>query len=183
MDTIELILHPVRLRIMWALSGGRTRTTTELCESLPDVPKTTLYRHVALLAGAGLLEVAGEQRVRGMIERHYRLRQDALRIDPEAAKAMTNDDHRHGFAVSMAALLAEFNAYLDRPGADPAADRVGYRQGTLWLSPEEMEEVAGELLEVLRARAGNGPAPGRRPHVISAIFFPTDESRSATRPR
>ncbi|MFI7231462.1 helix-turn-helix domain-containing protein [Nonomuraea angiospora] len=175
MDTLELILHPVRLRIMWALSGGRTRTTSDLCESLPDVPKTTLYRHVAMLADAGLLEVASEQRVRGMIERHYRLRHDALRIDPDTAQAMSNEDHRHGFAVAMAALLAEFNAYLDRPGADPAADRVGYRQGTLWLSPEEMEEVAGELLEVLRARAGNGPAPRRRPHVISAIFFPTEQ--------
>ncbi|MFD0472222.1 helix-turn-helix domain-containing protein [Nonomuraea thailandensis] len=60
-----MILHPIRLRIMWALSGGRIRTTSELCESLPDVPKTTLYRHVGLLADAGLLEVAGEQRVRG----------------------------------------------------------------------------------------------------------------------
>ncbi|MET8862774.1 helix-turn-helix domain-containing protein [Nonomuraea sp. NPDC004580] len=175
MDTLELILHPVRLRIMWALSGGRTRTTSDLCESLPDVPKTTLYRHVGMLADAGLLEVASEQRVRGMIERNYRLRRDALHIDPDTAQAMSNEDHRHGFAVAMAALLAEFNAYLDRPGADPAADRVGYRQGMLWLSPEEMEEVAGELLEVFRARAGNGPAPRRRPHVISAIFFPTEQ--------
>ncbi|GES33658.1 hypothetical protein AB0G60_26815 [Streptomyces angustmyceticus] len=32
------------------------------------------------------------------------------------------------FAVAMATLLAEFNTYLDRPGAGPAADLVGYRQ-------------------------------------------------------
>ncbi|MDF5751226.1 helix-turn-helix domain-containing protein [Spongiactinospora sp. TRM90649] len=175
MDSLELILHPVRLRIMWALSGGRVRTTSDICESLPDVPKTTLYRHVGLLADAGLLEVADEQRVRGMVERHYRLRRDATHIDLGTARAMSLQDHRHGFAAAMAALLAEFNAYLDRPGADPEADRVGYRQSTLWLGPEEMEEVAGELLEVLRARAGNGPAPGRRPYVISGIFFPTEE--------
>ncbi|UBU10475.1 helix-turn-helix domain-containing protein [Nonomuraea gerenzanensis] len=175
MDTLELILHPIRLRIMWALSGGRVRTTSELCESLPDVPKTTLYRHVGLLADAGLLEVAGEQRVRGMVERHYRLRRDATRVDPETARAMSLDDHRHGFAAAMAALLAEFNAYLERPGADPEVDRVGYRQGTLWLSPEEMGEVAEELRQVLRARADNGPGGRRRPYVMSAIFFPTDD--------
>ncbi|MGW3347535.1 helix-turn-helix domain-containing protein [Nonomuraea rubra] len=175
MDTLELILHPIRLRIMWALSGGRIRTTSELCESLPDVPKTTLYRHVGLLADAGLLEVAGEQRVRGVVERHYRLRQGAADIDLDTARAMTLEDHRHGFAAAMAALLAEFNAYLDRPAADPEADRVGYRQGTLWLSPEEMEEVAIELRDVLRARAGNGPGAGRVPYVLSAIFFPTEE--------
>ncbi|MEU6717451.1 helix-turn-helix domain-containing protein [Nonomuraea sp. NPDC046802] len=175
MDTLELILHPVRLRIMWALSGGRTRTTSDLCESLPDVPKTTLYRHVGLLADAGLLEVADEQRVRGMVERYYRLRQDRSAIDLDAAKSMSLEDHRHGFAAAMAALLAEFNAYLNRPGADPVADRVGYRQGTLWLRPEEMEELAGELEEMFKARAANRPGRGRRPYVISPIFFPTKE--------
>ncbi|AQZ60503.1 unnamed protein product [[Actinomadura] parvosata subsp. kistnae] len=182
MDTLELILHPVRLRIMWALSGGRVRTTSELCESMPDIPKTTLYRHVALLADGGLLEVAGEQRVRGMVERHYRLRQGAANVDPETAGAMSLEEHRHGFAAAMAALLAEFNAYLDRPAADPVADRVGYRQGTLWLRPEEMEEVAGELRQVLAPRAGNGPGDGRRPYVLSAIFFPTEEPEPGAGP-
>jgi hypothetical protein len=37
----------------------------------------------------------------------------------------------------MAALHAEFNAYLDRDGADQTADSVGYRQGILWLTPDE----------------------------------------------
>ncbi|HEX9334590.1 MAG TPA: helix-turn-helix domain-containing protein, partial [Pseudonocardiaceae bacterium] len=58
------------------MHGGRTRTTSDLCARLPDVPKTTVYRHVALLAGAGLLEVVDEQRVHGAVERHYRLRRD-----------------------------------------------------------------------------------------------------------
>ncbi|MEV4807037.1 helix-turn-helix domain-containing protein [Nonomuraea sp. NPDC049421] len=172
MDTLELILHPVRLRIMWALSGGRTRTTSDLCESLPDVPKTTLYRHIALLADAGLLEVAGEQRVRGTVERHYRLRQDATRID---ADAMSLEDHRHGFAAAMGALIAEFGAYLSRPGADPATDGVGYRHATLWLTPDEMTDLADEVRRALVARAGNGPGGGRRPYLISPVFFPSDE--------
>jgi hypothetical protein len=30
--------------------------------------------------------------------------------------------------MAMAALLAEFNAYLQREHADPTADLVGYRQ-------------------------------------------------------
>jgi hypothetical protein len=38
---------------------GRVLTTTDLCSCLPDVPKTTVYGHVGLLAEAGVLEVAG----------------------------------------------------------------------------------------------------------------------------
>src|SRR5450432_1850225 len=75
-DTIDLLLHPVRLRVVHAMSGGRTHTTSDLCARLPDVPKTTLYRHVGLLAEGGVLEVADEQRVHGAVERHYRLRRD-----------------------------------------------------------------------------------------------------------
>ena len=182
-DLIDLLLHPVRLRIVWAMSGGRTRTTSELCASLPDVPKTTVYRHVSLLAEAGLLEVADEQRVRALVERHYRLRRDKVMIDPEAGKAMSLDDHRHGFTAAMAAMLAEFNAYLTRPGADPAADAIGYRQGTVWLSSEEHAELTGEVRAVFAARWGNQPAPGRRPYLASAIMFPTGNPQPEVKPQ
>jgi DNA-binding transcriptional ArsR family regulator len=174
-DTLDLLLHPVRLRIVYALSGGRVRTTADLCASLPDVPKTTVYRHVGLLAEGGVLEVADEQRVRGAVERHYRLRRERPVIDAEAGGSMSLDDHRHGFAAAMAALHAEFNAYLDRPGVDPVADRVGYRQGILWLSEAEITEMAREVGAVLAARAGTEPAPGRSPRLISLIQFPIEE--------
>ena len=37
MDVVEAVAHPVRLRIVHALSGGRTLTTAQLCDRLPDV--------------------------------------------------------------------------------------------------------------------------------------------------
>jgi len=172
---LDLLLHPVRLRITYALSGDHTRTTAELCAALPDVPKTSVYRHVGLLAEAGVLEVVDERRVRGAVERRYRLRRERMKIGLEEAGSMSLEDHRHGFAAAMAALLAEFNAYLDRPGADPAADSVGYRQGVLWLSPDEITEMIGEIRAVFAARWHNEPVTGRRPHLMSAIFFPTEE--------
>ena len=153
MDTLTLLLHPVRLRIVHAMAGGRTRTTAELCEQLPDVPKTTVYRHVGLLAESGLLEVVGEQRVHCAVERHYLLRSTRSRIGPEEAATMTVEDHRRGFAAAVAALLAAFNSYLDGEDADPAADSVGYRQVPLWLSPAELAEMVEELRAGILARA------------------------------
>lgn len=128
----------------------------------------------------GVLEVAGEQRVRGAVERRYRLRRDRKTIDPQAGASMSLEDHRHGFAAAMAALHAEFNAYLDRPGADPYADLVGYRQGVLWLSKDEMTELIGELRAALAAHANNRPAPGRSPRLMSLIQFPIDETLQQT---
>jgi DNA-binding transcriptional ArsR family regulator len=174
MDTVDLLLHPVRLRLVHALSGGQALTTAQLSARLPEVSKVTVYRHVALLTEGGFLEVAGEERVRGAVERRYRLRQDRPVIDAGAAAAMSREDHRRGFAAAMAVLIAEFNAYLDRDGTDPATDVVSYRQGTLWFSPEELAELINEMLALLQTRADRGPAPGRSPYLLSTILFPTE---------
>jgi DNA-binding transcriptional ArsR family regulator len=171
-NTADLLLHPVRLRIVHALSGARELTTTQLRARMPDVSKVTMYRQVALLADGGFLEVAGEQRVHGAAERRYRLRQDRPVIDAGAAAAMTPEEHRRGFAAAMAVLIAEFNAYLDRDGADPAADGVSYRQGMLWLSPAERTEMTRKMLAVLHDSTANKPAPGRAPYLLSPILFP-----------
>ena len=173
METVDVLLHPLRLRVVHALSGGKALTTAELCARMPEASKVTLYRHVALLAEAGFLEVADETRVRGAVERRYRLRTDRPRIDDDAAAAMSLDDHRHGFAAAMAVLIAEFNAYLDRDGANPTADSVSYRQGTLWLTRDELTALVGQLLAVLRPHLGNQPASGRAPYLLSPILFPT----------
>ncbi|MFI0786167.1 helix-turn-helix domain-containing protein [Streptomyces lydicus] len=178
MDTADLLLHPVRLRVVHALSGGRELTTGELCGRLPEVSKVTVYRHVALLTEAGFLEVAGEHRVRNVVERRYRLRRDRPGIDGDAAAAMSLDDHRRGFAAAMAVLIAEFNAYLDRDGADPIADSVSYRQGTFWLSPEELTELIGNLFTVLQPLLSNQPTPDRAPYLLSPVLFPAEPPTS-----
>ncbi|MGD3109896.1 helix-turn-helix domain-containing protein [Streptomyces sp. YGL11-2] len=174
MDKLDLLLHPVRLRIVHAMSGGRTRTTSDLCASLPDVPKTTLYRHVGLLADAGVLEVTDEQRVHGAVERHYRLRRERAVIDADEAASMSLDDHRQGFTAALAGLHADFNAYLDRDDTDPIADSVGYTQIPLWLDRDELAELVDELLSAIRSKRHNKPAPGRSLHLLSPILFPLE---------
>jgi len=134
-----------------------------------------MYRHVSLLAEAGLLEVAGEQRVHGAVERRYRLHRAKAVIDRDAAAAMSLDEHRHGFAAAMGVLVSEFNGYLDRGHADPTADSVGYRQIALWLNPDELAELISEVRSAILSKIENEPAPDRRLHLLSPILFPSEE--------
>src|SRR5215469_11992470 len=144
-DTVGLLLHPVRLRIVHAMSGGRTLTTAQLRARMPDVSKATMYRHVGLLAAGGILEVDGEQQVGGTVERRYRLCRSSAVISAEAIAGASLEDYRRAFAVAVAALLGEFDAYLDRGSADPIADSVGFRQHALWLSPGERDQLIADL--------------------------------------
>ncbi|MEU4247469.1 helix-turn-helix domain-containing protein [Amycolatopsis sp. NPDC026612] len=180
MDTLELLGHPVRLRIVHALRGERTLTTAQLGALLPDVSKAMLYRHVDLLAAGAVLEVADERRVRGAVERHYRLRRDRASIDPGTAASMSAEDHRRGFAVAVAALVAEFNAYLDRDDADPSADPVGYQQHAIWLSRDELVAMVGELRAAILPRLANPAAPGRTRYLLSPILFPSEPPGTGT---
>ncbi len=172
MDTVELLVHPVRLRIVHALSGGRVVTTAQLVQRLPDVSKATVYRHVAVLADAGIIEVAGEQRIRGFVERSYRLNRERATIPADRAAAATPAELRQAFAAAMATLIAEFDGYLDTDGVDPAGDLVGFRQHAIWLSDDERADLVEAMRAALVSRVGNPPAPGRRPHLLSPILFP-----------
>jgi DNA-binding transcriptional ArsR family regulator len=173
-DTLELLGHPVRLRIVHAMRGGRTLTTAQLCTRLPDVSKAMVYRHVDLLATGGILEVVEERRVRGAVERHYRLCQDRASIDPATAASLTPDEHRRAFATAVATLVAEFNAYLDREHTNPATDPVGYRQHAIWLNGEELDAMIKELREAIVPRLANPPTPDRTRYLLSPILFPSE---------
>jgi DNA-binding transcriptional ArsR family regulator len=172
MDTVEAVAHPVRLRIVHALSGGRALTTAQLCDRLPGVSKASVYRHVAILAKAGLLELESEQQIRGTVERTYRLHVQRATIDPERAAAATPDEHRAMFTVAMTTLLAEYNAYLDHEQSDPAADMVGYRQHAIWLTDTERDTMIEALRAAIIPPLTNKATPERSQYLLSPILFP-----------
>ncbi|GAA1688122.1 helix-turn-helix domain-containing protein [Glycomyces endophyticus] len=172
MEGFELLAHPVRLRVIHAMRGGRELTTAELCERITDVSKATVYRHVELLVAGGVLEVAAERRVRGAVERRFRLHQDRAVIDADMVASLSRDDHRRSFAAALATLAAEYDAYLDRDDAAPITDQVGYRQHAVWLSPEELQAMIDLMRKAIAPRIANEATPERTQYLISPILFP-----------
>ncbi|UOY01722.1 helix-turn-helix domain-containing protein [Blastococcus sp. PRF04-17] len=177
MATADLLLHPVRLRVVQAFLGDRTLTTADLRSELSDVPVASLYRHVGVLADAGVLTVVGERKVRGAAERSYRLVLEAASVTGDEARTMSVEDHRRAFTAFVAMLLADFDRYLSRSapdGPDLRADRVGYRQAAVWVTDEEADALVADLAAALRARMTNQPGSGRRRRLVSTVLLPAD---------
>lgn len=66
--------HPLRVSILEVLSlddGARTLSPKELSQEL-QAPLSTVNYHVTELRRSGLLEIVGEEQVRGAIEHFYR---------------------------------------------------------------------------------------------------------------
>src|SRR5437763_3950734 len=128
MATADVLLHPVQMRILQALFDADPLTTAQLRDRLPDIAPATMYRHIAVLADAGVLEVAEEKRVRGTVERSYRVHQENAVVDPAARAAMTREDHSRAFTTFAASLMGDFDRYLAHQDADPASEGVVCRQ-------------------------------------------------------
>jgi hypothetical protein len=174
--TVDLLLHPVRFRVVQSLLGDRDLTTAQLRELLPDVPVATLYRHVATLVDGGVLQVVDERPVRGAVERTYRLVPEAATVDPAELQGLSPDEHRRHFLTFVAGLLGDFDRYLDGHGgpdgrADLLGDRIGYRQAVMHLSDDEVDRMLAELGEVLGRYRGVPPGPARSRRVLSTVLL------------
>jgi DNA-binding transcriptional ArsR family regulator len=181
MASADLLLHPVRLRIIKAFLGDRALTTSQLAAELDDVPAGSLYRHVALLTRAGLLHVVAEHRIRGAVERTYALRLAAARVQPGEAAAMTPEEHSSAFMAYVAGLLADFDRYLAAGTPDLGRDRAGYTVAGLYLTDAELAGFLRDLAAIVQPLLANAPGKGRRRRMLYTIFLPEPDSTSAVR--
>ncbi|MBE1486088.1 helix-turn-helix domain-containing protein [Plantactinospora soyae] len=172
MATADLFLHPVRMRILQALFDADPLTTAQLRDRLPDIPAATMYRQIAVLADAGVLEVVDEKRVRGTVERSYRVRDEHAVIDPAARSAMTREDHQRAFTTFSASLMGDFHRYLAHEDADPTYDGVAYRQAAVWLTREEFAAMVEEIEHAVVSRIGGTRDGDRIRHVVSLVVVP-----------
>lgn len=176
MASADLLLHPVRLRVVQAFLGDRALTTTQLRTELPDVPAGSLYRHVARLVDGGVLAVVSERRVRGALERTYVLRTAAARIGWDEVAKMTPDEHRQAFLAFVAGLIGDADRYLARGDIDPLRDGASYNVAGMWLDETEFMEFLRELVTVVQPRLANAPKPGRTRRIFATVLLPGSDS-------
>lgn len=175
-DSVDLLLHPVRLRIVQAFLGDRALTTSQLIAELSDVPAASLYRHVARLERAGVLQVVAERRVRGAFERTYFLRHAAASLSPGDIAAMSRDEHRQAFMAFVAGVLAAADRYIERPDFDPVRDRTTYQIAGIWLDEAEYTALLQDLSRVVASRLANAPRKGRRRRILATVLLLGDDA-------
>lgn len=168
----DILLHPVRIRIVQTVSDGGQYTVQQIGEVLQDVPQATLYRHLRTLAEAGFLQVVGERRAGGAMERVYSIVRDAVVLTADDLAQASRDDHMQYFTTFCMTLLSECSQYLQRPEIDPERDGFGYRSASLHLNDEELREVATAIRRAVEPYIHRPPSPDRRRILLSTILIP-----------
>jgi DNA-binding transcriptional ArsR family regulator len=173
----ELLLHPVRLRIIEAFLGDRKLTTADLRAELRDVPPASLYRHLARLIDAGVLDVVSERKVRGTVERTY-VKHSRLNISGSELAQLSREELRRVFLSHVAALLADIDHYLERDDIDVRRGGATLRIAALWLTDGELSELAAGFVRLLQPYLDHPATPDRTRRVLRTIVLPGDEPRT-----
>lgn len=175
LNKADLIIHPVRLRILQTLLGEEL-TTQQIAQRLPDVPESTLYRHLRLLLDGGLLDVAQARLVHGIQEKVYTLA-EVPHLGPDEIGSLPVEEHFRFFTTYVLVLLQEFAGFLssvaDEEGlVDLSGEYAGFHDVNFYASPEELQQFQAALQEAILPLLNNQPAADRRRYRLATVAHP-----------
>lgn len=177
MNRVDLILHPIRFRILESI-GGESLTTQDIADRLPEVPKSTIYRQVKLLLDGGMIAVDETRPVRGVLEKIYRLDQP-LHLTAEDMADVTAQQHIQYFQAYVMTLVQGFSSYVNSAAVDNKVDmmahRSGYSKASVFATAAELDEAFAAFNKVLMALASNPPGARRHKHKFAIITHPEQE--------
>ena len=165
MEAVEIVMNPVRQRILQYLLVRETGTVKEIRAALPDIPSASLYRHMKLLTEAGILSVVGENRIRGTVESIYRLNKSALEIDDADGCAVQ---------AALLGICASFAKYFSGGSPDPRKDMLMMTTCTLTLTDGEFRDFLSEINRVAVKYMDIPVKEDSKTRQITLISAPTD---------
>lgn len=170
MNKADLIIHPIRMRILMTLSG-RKMTTREISAALTDISQASIYRHVQLLHKEGILYVAEEIPARGLIERVYAYNDQDTLLTHELQSA-TGEDYYRYFQTFIDTMMSQYRDYLKCGSQTPRQDGVALWGEALYLTSQEREEMMQELQDATLKRLNNPATSNRSRFIVSRIIIP-----------
>lgn len=165
MNVIEVVMNPVRQRIIQFLMIHEKGTVKEMKNNLSDVPTPSLYRHVKILAEDSVIVVAEKNRVRGTVESVYQLNKNALSID---------DDTGLTIQASIMSICTSIAEYFAGDNVNSKKDMCLMTGCTLMLTDEEFKQFFTKVYEVAMKYMSKEPAQGSRARQVSIISSPCD---------
>ncbi|MFD0714381.1 helix-turn-helix domain-containing protein [Paenibacillus sp. GCM10027626] len=169
----DLLLHPIRMRIIQQLLLGKPLTTAQLLEELGDVPQATLYRHINLLIEADMIEVVDTKKVKGTAERVFSVKKDNLQVPEKEVDVTSQEDHLRYFSVYHANLLQLATSYLtENPPKQYKEDGFSYWFSPMHLTDEEFQELVDSINKYIEKAINNEPTPQRTTRIFAGMFIP-----------
>ncbi len=144
MEINEVVFNPIRMRIIQVAEAGGNISASDICKKMPDVPRTTIYRHIKILIDNGILTVVAENKIRGSLERILALNTAEIAKYNSLENATQN---AFGFLMQQ---YAKFERYFNSENPNPRADRIFLGGAVLMLTDEEFDSFLNDLQQLFQ---------------------------------
>ncbi len=173
-SSLRAVAHPVRLRML-SLLTGTAMSAAEVAREL-DLTHANASYHLRVLAEAGEVVEAGEERIRGGVAKRYRHPWDRVRPapSPDAGPGARGDDARETYVRVLAGELVR------RFGLRSRRTRAHLADAEVWVSPEVWEQAVARVDEAARLvhAEAQPPRSAGTVHVnLSAALFSMTRAR------
>lgn len=169
----DLLLHPVRMRMILAAARRQEITAQQLVDELPDIPQATLYRNLKILAAAGILVVVKERPTRNTTERTYAFRPAGAFLSAEDLANAGPEDHMRQFTEYLGLLLGYYARYVSQTEKiDLLQDGVSFRLVPVSMNQEEAVAMVRALNAALIPFLQQKPGPDRKRYVLGVVTMP-----------
>lgn len=174
LNKTELLLHPIRMRILLALAR-QNLTPLQLAEELVNVPQATIYRHLNKLAQAEILKVVAEHPVRGTVEKVYGINHETMQLEQKNLLNAGKEELLQLFTNFVLGQVRDFATYLQRDQINLLEDKVTFRQAPFYLTDAEFIDLMMGVGQAFAKHLANKPAPGRKALTWSTVIIPGPE--------
>lgn len=168
-DINDIIMNPIRMRIIQFLSKVKKTTTNELCKNISDIPRTTIYRHIKILIDNNIVKVISEQKIRGSSERTI-----ALNIQEITKHNTVENGAQNAFGFLMNN-YGKFEKYFNSSNPNPSKDKIFLNNTILMMSDKEFNQFLESLRELI-LRFDFESSVERKPRDISIISAPVEKN-------
>ena len=170
-SAVKSIMNPIRIKIIQELSIKKTATTKEIAQSCGDIPQATLYRHLHALMKSGVIQVVSENKVRGILEKVYEIKENPSETINSNLGKITKDELSTLFSQFIVSILTDFNSCISKPEVMNSVNKnIGFTSNSLMLTDEELRIMNTEIHEIIIKNMKNPFASGRTLRKFSTII-------------
>ena len=164
-DYVHIMMNPTNLKILQKIMSAGEADTRTISESIPEVPTSSLYRHLAQLQDAGIIKIVSQTHKRGALKKTYAINQAFSQKNPDPNQLASIA------GAGICIIAGELQQYFESGCEDIGKDCVELSNVVMNINEKEFKKMKGEILEIMKKYMGKNEK-GRKLRRISFISSP-----------
>lgn len=169
MNKEKLMQNATTNRIIQTINLNNQMTTLEIQRNLPEISQTTLYRYMKYMEDCGVVEVINKEKVRGQIEKTYKLKSTSIDSNISAEDALISVD------LFLKQVYGKYQNYFSTGYNLPKEDMLFMKETSFLLNNKEYDALCRDIKEVLNRYTGKDKTPDRKIRNLYIISTPEEE--------